>query len=126
MTQEPLSARLANCPPGQERELLEELYHIVSGHPLANGIVSEPDTHVRKQAQIFAARLDCGAYLSAVEMLVPEGAFFAAATTEERAIASLAVTINENVPVHHAFTPALALASAIAWTMEQATPEVAE
>lgn len=71
-----LATRLEQAGPESQAELLREAYEAIFGfspkHDEWYGI--EPEQ--RAQGRYFTAMLDCGAYLSAAEMLVTDGAHF--------------------------------------------------
>lgn len=108
-----LATRIEQAQPGQERELLEALYAQIHGKtPRMNRGGRNPENG-------FVAKLDAEAWLSAVEMLVPDGwQEWQVGRQSWKGCNGLAYILARgsmrNPLLVHASTPALALAAAIA------------
>ena len=108
---DPLSTRFANAQPGEERGLLEELFF--ARFPTEHTWPTD-DWRAR-----FTAMLACGAYLSAVEMLVQPGYFWSITMRGTNRGGFHACYLREgNMDWIEAATAAFALGSAIAKALE--------
>lgn len=115
-----LATRIEQAQPGQEREVLGELFVAIRGRPpfvtrLKDGDLGADDPLYWR----FTRMLDAEAWLSAVEMLVPEGwQEWQVGRQSWKGCNGLAYVLARgsmrNPLLVHAATPALALAAAIA------------
>jgi hypothetical protein len=101
--------QIASAPADQQREVLEALWLADRCEPL-DWFTSVAGDAAAVQ---FLAMLDCGAYVDAALMLLPEGMFWSASTEEPGPWAWVGQPGGDNA-VYMGETTALALARAIA------------